>query len=132
MLAKNIYIWILIALIASINFTMQFYLNLDAKYQLISWLSTIAIIFLLYITTESFKNLKELILASYNEVKKVVWPTKQETIQTTLIVIVMVSVTGVILWLLDNVMIWLIAKLAKFLKNLESFVLFFLAILGLN
>ena len=112
MLAKNIYIWILIALIASINFLMQFYLNLDAKYQLISWLSTIAIIFLLYITTESFKNLKELILASYNEVKKVVWPTKQETIQTTLIVIVMVSVTGVILWLLDNVMIWLIAKLA--------------------
>jgi RIO-like serine/threonine protein kinase len=49
---------------------MQFYLNLDAKYQLIGWLSTIAIISLLYLTTESFKNLKELILASYNEVKK--------------------------------------------------------------
>jgi len=112
MLAKNIYIWILIALVASINFSMQFFLNLDVKYQLIGWLSTFAIISLLYLTTESFKNLKELILASYNEIKKVVWPTKQETIQTTLIVIVMVSVTGVILWLLDNVMIWLIAKLA--------------------
>jgi preprotein translocase subunit SecE len=36
-----------------------------------------------------------------NEVRKVVWPTRQETLQTTLIVIVMVLILGIILWLFD-------------------------------
>ncbi|SDW08092.1 preprotein translocase subunit SecE [Thiocapsa roseopersicina] len=35
------------------------------------------------------------------EVRKVVWPSRQETLQTTLIVIVMVLVVGIILWLFD-------------------------------
>jgi preprotein translocase subunit SecE len=35
------------------------------------------------------------------EVRKVVWPSRQETIQTTLIVFGMVLVIGIILWLVD-------------------------------
>jgi preprotein translocase subunit SecE len=38
------------------------------------------------------------------EVRKVVWPTRQETIQTTLIVIVMVLILGIMLWLFDLVL----------------------------
>jgi preprotein translocase subunit SecE len=38
------------------------------------------------------------------EVRKVVWPTRQETIQTTLIVIVMVLILGILLWLFDMVL----------------------------
>ena len=40
------------------------------------------------------------------EVGKVVWPTRQETIQTTLIVIVMVILVAIILWLLDMFLGW--------------------------
>ena len=36
-----------------------------------------------------------------SEVRKVVWPSRQETIQTTLIVFAMVLVMGIILWLVD-------------------------------
>jgi len=35
------------------------------------------------------------------EVRKVVWPTRQETMQTTLIVMIVVVVFGIVLWLLD-------------------------------
>jgi preprotein translocase subunit SecE len=35
------------------------------------------------------------------EVRKVVWPTRQETMQTTLIVFVMVLLMSFILWLVD-------------------------------
>ena len=35
------------------------------------------------------------------EVRKVVWPTRQETVQTTLIVFVMVLIMGIVLWLFD-------------------------------
>ncbi len=35
------------------------------------------------------------------EVRKVVWPTRQETLQTTLAVFVVVFIAAIILWLLD-------------------------------
>jgi len=45
------------------------------------------------------------------EVRKVVWPTKQETIQTTLIVVVMVIIVAIILMLLDKFLGWSISLL---------------------
>ena len=44
---------------------------------------------------------------SRTEIRKVVWPTRQETTQTTLIVFVFVIITGLILWGLDSVLGWL-------------------------
>ena len=38
------------------------------------------------------------------EVAKVVWPTRQETVQTTLMVIVAVILIGIFLWLIDMVL----------------------------
>ena len=35
------------------------------------------------------------------EVKKVVWPTRQETLQTTFFVLVVVVIFAILLWLLD-------------------------------
>ncbi|MEJ2529243.1 MAG: preprotein translocase subunit SecE [Gammaproteobacteria bacterium] len=42
---------------------------------------------------------------SRTEVRKVVWPSRQETIQTTLIVFAMVLVMGIILWLVDMILL---------------------------
>ena len=39
------------------------------------------------------------------EVRKVVWPTRQETIQTTLMVIVAVIVIGLFLWFIDMMLV---------------------------
>lgn len=35
------------------------------------------------------------------EVRKVVWPTRQETVQTTIVIIIMVSILGILLWFID-------------------------------
>ncbi|MGB2103151.1 MAG: preprotein translocase subunit SecE, partial [Luminiphilus sp.] len=48
-----------------------------------------------------------LVKGSRMEIRKVVWPTRQETTQTTLIVFVFVIITGLILWGLDSVLGWL-------------------------
>ena len=40
------------------------------------------------------------------EVRKVVWPTRRETGQTTLIVIVVVALVAVILWAFDAFLAW--------------------------
>ena len=42
---------------------------------------------------------------SRTEVRKVVWPTRQETTQTTLIVMVAVVVMSLLLWVLDGIII---------------------------
>jgi preprotein translocase subunit SecE len=45
------------------------------------------------------------------ELRKVVWPTRQETIQTTLVVVAMVVVAALILWGLDSLFMWAVGWL---------------------
>jgi preprotein translocase subunit SecE len=40
------------------------------------------------------------------EVRKVVWPTRQETVQTTLVVILMVMMVALMLWGVDSLLGW--------------------------
>lgn len=47
------------------------------------------------------------------ELRKVVWPTQRETLQTTGIVMVVVAVAAVVLWLLDSLFGWLIQLLLR-------------------
>jgi preprotein translocase subunit SecE len=58
----------------------------------------------LALTSAQGRQLWRFALDSRMEVRKVVWPTRQETIQTTLIVIVMVFILGLILWLFDTIL----------------------------
>jgi preprotein translocase subunit SecE len=55
--------------------------------------------------TEPGRRLWQFGLDVRTEVRKVVWPTRQETLQTTLIVIAMVVIVGVLLWLFDLVLV---------------------------
>jgi preprotein translocase subunit SecE len=64
------------------------------------------------LTSEGGKSVWQFALATRGEVRKVVWPTRRETIQSTLIVIVMVLVVGIYLWLLDAFSFWAIYDLA--------------------
>ncbi|MFZ6050267.1 preprotein translocase subunit SecE [Pseudomonas sp. CR3202] len=43
------------------------------------------------------------------EIRKVVWPTRQETTQTTLIVVAVVLVMALLLWGLDTLLGWLVS-----------------------
>jgi preprotein translocase subunit SecE len=40
------------------------------------------------------------------ELRKIVWPTRQETLQTTLVVFGFVIIAGLFFWLLDLVLAW--------------------------
>ncbi len=51
------------------------------------------------------------VLDSRIELRKVVWPSRQETMQTTLVVIVFVAIAGMFFWGLDVLLTWLTNKL---------------------
>ena len=48
---------------------------------------------------------------SRTELRKVVWPTRTETMQTSLVIILMVIVMGIFLWLLDMFLFWVVRVL---------------------
>ena len=54
------------------------------------------------------RNLWGFLGSTRTEVRKVVWPTRAETIQTTMAVMFLVVIMGVILWLLDMFLFWAI------------------------
>lgn len=45
------------------------------------------------------------------ELRKVVWPTRQETIQMTLIVAVIVIITALLLWAFDSLFAWIVSTI---------------------
>jgi preprotein translocase subunit SecE len=48
---------------------------------------------------------------SWGEVKKVVWPTRKETVQTTAAVFAFVVVMAIFLWITDKALEWVVYEL---------------------
>ena len=52
------------------------------------------------------RSLKQFFLDSRVELRKIVWPTKQETLQVTVAVFIFVIVAGLFFWLVDLGLAW--------------------------
>jgi preprotein translocase subunit SecE len=63
------------------------------------------------LTTEKGAELWQFIQGSRAELRRVDWPTRTETVQTTLAVMAMVILVGVALWLIDMLLFWLVRLL---------------------
>jgi preprotein translocase subunit SecE len=59
------------------------------------------------LTTEKGRSLMSFMKSARTEVRKMVWPTRTETIQTTAVVLVMVIIVAIFLWLLDMFLGWI-------------------------
>ncbi|WP_058464763.1 preprotein translocase subunit SecE [Legionella cincinnatiensis] len=108
---KDVLSWVAIVFITLAAFFCTYYYTLSGPIESIIWLVWFLLaIFLAYLTSAG-KKVFHFAQESKVELLKVVWPTRQETIQTTTIVIVMVALTGFILWGVDSIMMWAIAKI---------------------
>jgi preprotein translocase subunit SecE len=108
---KDIILWFAILVVTASAFFCNYYYNFSGPIKSIIWLSWFVSTLLLgYLTTKG-KLVFDFALEAKIELLKVVWPTRQETIQTTTIVMVMVTLTGFILWGVDSLMMWAIAKI---------------------
>lgn len=57
-------------------------------------------------TTNTGRFVLSFIIESKQEVRKVIWPTRDETMRTTLLVFAMVFIVGLLLWVLDMFLFW--------------------------
>jgi len=56
--------------------------------------------------TDKGRQLAALGKEAQTEVRKVVWPTRQESVQTTMIVMIVVVIVAIVLWLFDLFLSW--------------------------
>ena len=64
------------------------------------------VVFIVYMTGKG-KRTAAFFRDARTEVRKVVWPTRQETVQTTLTVFIIVVIVGIMLWLFDMFLAYL-------------------------
>lgn len=77
-------------------------------YRVLGLLAMIIVASAIFFTTDRGKSLTTFMSGARIEVRKMVWPTRIETMQTTLIVIVMVAILAVILLIVDSILGWLV------------------------
>ncbi|MRX28727.1 preprotein translocase subunit SecE [Kangiella sp. HZ709] len=59
-------------------------------------------------TTAKGKSLWQFIKESRTELRKVIWPTSNETVRTTIAVLFMVILLGLFLWGFDSLVVWVV------------------------
>ncbi|MBU3658226.1 MAG: preprotein translocase subunit SecE [Rhodocyclaceae bacterium] len=65
----------------------------------------------LVLTTGQGRQLAAFVRESIAEARKVVWPTRKETLQTTAMVFVFVLIMAIFLWLTDKTLEWVMIDL---------------------
>ncbi len=95
-----------LALIIAGLFANYYYNTQPWPLRLLGWLLLLVIAGFVAVQTRLGKSALEFARESRTELRKVYWPTRPETIQTTLIVAVMVVVLALVLWGVDSLLMW--------------------------
>ncbi|MDP3562780.1 MAG: preprotein translocase subunit SecE [Legionellaceae bacterium] len=110
---QEILAWFAIVLITIAAFLGTYYFHFSGPILALVWLGwTVFALTFAYFTgkgKQAFLFAKE----AKTELDKVVWPSRQEATQTTFIVMIMVTVTGFVLWGIDSGMMWAIGKITQ-------------------
>lgn len=105
-MADKIKLIIAVAIIAASMYVYYSQEELSVLYRVLGVFAAVIIAFLISAKTGKGASSIAFVRASVVEMKKVVWPSKKETTQTTLTVGVMVVVVGIILWTFDQLIGW--------------------------
>ncbi|MEQ7922536.1 preprotein translocase subunit SecE [Xanthomonas sp. WHRI 1810A] len=87
----------------------QYYSAQPILYRVLALLAIAAVAAFVALQTGKGKAFFVLAKEARAEIRKVVWPTRQETTQTTLIVVAVVLVMALLLWGLDSLLGWLVS-----------------------
>lgn len=85
--------------------------EISVLYRVLVVITGVIIGFIIAAKTEKGASTIAFVRASIIEMKKVVWPSKKETTQTTITVGIMVVIVGIILWSFDQMIGWAVRLL---------------------
>lgn len=102
--------WLLVGLLVVVGVVGNYmYSGESLLYRVIGLLVLAVIAAVVALQTAKGKKFSELLKEARVEIRKVVWPTRPELTQTTLIVVVFVLFVALILWGLDSLVSWVVS-----------------------
>ncbi len=90
-----------------------YYQDQSLLYRVVAMLVLGGCAFAVTIQTERGRNAWTLIKEARGEIRRVVWPSWEETTQTTMIVLVLVLIFALLLWLLDSSLSWVVSQILR-------------------
>jgi preprotein translocase subunit SecE len=99
--------WAMVWLLLGSGLAANYYFSSQVwAVRLIGWLILMCILAVIAGQTAKGRQALQFAREARMEMRKVVWPTRQETTQTTLVVALMVVVTALLLWGVDSILLW--------------------------
>lgn len=105
---KWIVFWALFFAAVGVNF---YYVKVALAIRLIGWIVLAAVLAFIAYNTKRGRLGFEFAQEARTELRKVVWPTREETIKVTMVVVGMVIVVALLLWGIDSVLLWVMGWL---------------------
>ena len=102
-----------VGIAAAAIFAFYYYSDTSLLVRVIGLLAAVGVAVAIFLTTEMGSSFLGFYNDSRTELRKVVWPTRQETLQTSLVVILLVIIMGIFLWLLDMFLFWVVRLLTS-------------------
>jgi preprotein translocase subunit SecE len=102
---------IVVALLAGSVVGNWYFQEVSLLIRVVAILAAAIVAGLIAVQTERGQGIWTLIKDARTEIRRVVWPTNQETTQTTLVVLVIVLVFALILWGLDSLLSWIVSSI---------------------
>ena len=101
--------WLLIAgLVGGGIFGNWYFQDESLLLRVLGMLAIAGVVVAIALQTERGRNTWTLLREARSEIRRVVWPTREETMQTTLVVLALVVIFALILWALDSGLSWLV------------------------
>ena len=102
-----------VAILLSSVFGFYYFAELSVLIKVLAVIFSEILSLLIFFSTQRGIIFWDFLQGSRVEMRKVVWPTKQETIQTTLTVFVFVLVLGIFFWLLDFLLLYITTSITS-------------------
>ena len=109
--SNNSYLMLSIGVLIAGMILFYYYSDIRLFYRVVGMISVVIFSAFIAYQSDFGKLVYSYVTDSKVELKKVTWPTKQETTQTTLGVIFVVIIVGILLWLFDMLLGWAIGTL---------------------
>ena len=108
----NSVLWLIVlAIVVAGVWANYHYQAVSVPLRIIAWIVLVIVALAIALLTSQGKRALGFAKASRGELGKVVWPTRQEVVQMTMIVMALVIVLSLIIWGLDSFLLWAIGLL---------------------
>ncbi|PID41431.1 MAG: preprotein translocase subunit SecE [Proteobacteria bacterium] len=102
--------WLFVLLLVGVGVVGNYYYaDESVLYRVLALVALAGVAFAVAVTTVKGRQYAALMKDAKSEIKRVVWPTRQELLQTTMIVVVFVLIVALFLWGLDSLISWIIS-----------------------